>query len=168
MVVDGERQQCEVTKPDGTRCRARVLPGDTRCFAHSERTRQQREAGRRAGGRERSRRLTVLPADTPDLELRTVGDVTLALAATINQVRKGAIDAKVANAVGYLTSVLLRALEGDDLARQLAELRAELEQMKGGSHGGDSGDTGTGGGAVAGGDRPPQGEGAAGDGPPAR
>jgi hypothetical protein len=87
----------------------------------------ERRAARAEGGR-RSRPAAALPPDTADLPLKTVGDVTVALAATVNQVRRGELDARIANAVGYLTSVLLKALQGDVLERRLEALEAVLRQ----------------------------------------
>jgi hypothetical protein len=56
-----------------------------------------------------------------------VADVVTLLSETISQVRRGEIDPKIANATGYLSSVLLRALEGGELAR---EIEAQAEAMK--------------------------------------
>jgi hypothetical protein len=78
----------------------------------------------------RSQRAAVLPPETADLPLTTVDDAVAALAMTVNQVRRGEVDAKVANAVGYLVSVLLRGLEGGSLERELAELRRQVMEMR--------------------------------------
>jgi hypothetical protein len=47
-----------------------------------------------------------------------MADVALLLAVTINQARRGELDPKVANCVGYLGSVLVKTLEQSDLARR--------------------------------------------------
>jgi uncharacterized small protein (DUF1192 family) len=67
----------------------------------------------------------VLPADAPDLDVKDVTSVVVLLGRCINEVRKGLIDPKVANATGYLASVLLRALEVGELEQRLAALEAE-------------------------------------------
>jgi hypothetical protein len=130
-----KQRPCEATRQDGTPCRGNSRPGSRWCWAHDPGLKEKRDAARRKGGRERSKAAAVLPQDAPDLPLGTVGEVVKALAATVNQVRKGALDVKAANCVGYLLSVMLRALEGSELQRQLDELRAELEQMKGAAYG---------------------------------
>ena len=42
----------------------------------------------------------------------------------------GELDAKVANCVGVLSGVLLRAIEGDGLSKDMEALRTEIEAMK--------------------------------------
>jgi hypothetical protein len=74
----------------------------------------------RAGGLRNKR--ASLPADTPDCDLKNVGEVVTLLGTTINQVRRGQLDPRVANSVGYLSGILLKALEVDTLERRVAEL----------------------------------------------
>jgi hypothetical protein len=145
-----KQRPCEATRQNGTPCRGDARPGSRWCWAHDPGLKEKRDAARRKGGRERSKAAAVLPQAAPDLPLMTIGDVTAALAATVNQVRKGALDVKAANCVGYLLSVLLRALEGSELQRQLDEVRAELDQMRGASHGGESHEFGPAGSAAEG------------------
>src|SRR5262249_14460431 len=78
----------------------------------------RREADVRAEARWNGGRSRKAPAlsDARDLQVRNAADVTTLLATTINEVRQGKLDPKVANAVGYLAGVLLRALEVGDLA----------------------------------------------------
>jgi hypothetical protein len=121
---------CQAKKTDGSSCKTAALPGSTFCFFHDPARQEQRTAARRAGGKSRRKKAAAVPADTADLPLECVGDVVALLGQTINQVRKATLDVKAANAVGYLATVLLWALEGGELARQLEELRAEVQRLK--------------------------------------
>jgi hypothetical protein len=68
--------------------------------------------------------MKTLEATTPDVEIEDTRDVVRLIAETINQVRRGQIDPRVANAVGYLANVLIRAVEQGELERRMAELEA--------------------------------------------
>jgi hypothetical protein len=68
--------------------------------------------------------MRTLDATAPDVRVENCQDVVLLLSQTINQVRKGQIDPRVANAVGYLANVLIRATEQGELEKRLAELEA--------------------------------------------
>jgi hypothetical protein len=71
--------------------------------------------------------MAILALSTPDVPVENVDGVVQLLGQTINEVRKGQLDAKIANAVGYLASVLLRALESAEFEERLAR----LEEMAG-------------------------------------
>jgi len=68
----------------------------------------------------------VLPTTAPDVRLRDARDVVELLAETINQVRRGEIDPKVANAVGYLGALMLRAMETTVTISRIAALEAVI------------------------------------------
>jgi hypothetical protein len=121
---------CEHTKGDGRPCRANARAGSRFCFFHDPAAAEQRAAARRRGGQARSRRAAVLPPGTQDLPLSQVGDVGVLLALTINQTRRGELDPKVANAVGYLASVQLKALSESDLARKVDQLQEMVERVE--------------------------------------
>jgi hypothetical protein len=59
----------------------------------------------------RSRTAAVLPADAPDNPLRNTQEISTLLAESINQVRRGQLDPRVANSVGHLASILLGTLQ---------------------------------------------------------
>ena len=129
--------KCKFSKPDGTRCNAFCLSGSDYCFHHDPAVSSQRQQARRKGGQARCRPAVVLPSTTPEAQVTSVEGVVALLDATINQVRIGAIDAKVAHTIGSLASVQLRALGESELARrveeqgrELAAFRSELETMK--------------------------------------
>ena len=73
-------------------------------------------------------RLPCYPPDTPDHPLGNTRDVSAFLADLINHLRRGQLDPRVANATGYLTSILLRALEQGPLEERLAKIEAALAE----------------------------------------
>ncbi len=131
--------QCDFMKPNGERCRGRARVGSTRCPFHDPALAGQQQAARQAGGRQRSRQLAVLTG-AADVTFSTVADVTRLIGETVSQVRRGDIDAKIANAIFYGSSVALRALMPDELTRQVEELRRRVEELKGKKHGGRDND----------------------------
>jgi hypothetical protein len=62
--------------------------------------------------------------------LASVADVRAFLGGTINLLRKGRIDPKIANCAGYLAGILLKAFDAGDLAREVAELRRRIEELQ--------------------------------------
>jgi hypothetical protein len=161
--MDADDGRCSFTKPDGERCRARPRSGRPFCFTHDPDSQHERAAACREGGRQRSKRAAVLAA-APDVTLASVSDVTRLIGETVSQVRRGELDAKVANCVFYGASVALRAIQPDETARQVEELRRQVEALRKSNHGHSNGTP------HAGGDRPrggaPAGHGgAAGTGP---
>ena len=123
---DPERGKCQAQKADGTPCRGTARPSGF-CTFHDPELAQKRAEARRAGGRSRSRGPAVLP-DAEDLPAQTVAHVTAILGRTLNDVRQGKVDAKVANAIGYLSSVLLRSLQDGELEARLAALETRLSE----------------------------------------
>jgi hypothetical protein len=113
-------------RADGSPCRAAARPSGY-CWAHDPSLSARRDAARRAGGRERSRRAAVLP-DAPDLALVSVADAQVIYARTLNDVRQGKLDPRVSNAIGYLLAGFVRALEGFDHEQRLAAVEEQLAQ----------------------------------------
>jgi hypothetical protein len=54
--------------------------------------------------------------------------VSAFLADSINQLRRGQLDPRVANGMGYLTGVLLRALEQGPLEERMSKIEVALAQ----------------------------------------
>ena len=74
--------------------------------------------------------------DTPHYPLGNPKEVSTVLAASINQLLRGELDPKIGTALGYLSTVLLKALEQGPLEDRLdkieAILAAHTEQHPGG------------------------------------
>jgi hypothetical protein len=121
-----ETNKCEHKKPNGQRCRAFALSNERFCFSHSPAKTRERQQARSAGGVSRSQKMAVLPPDTDARRLQSPTDVCDLLGATINQVRCGAIDPRIATTVGYLAGTLLRGLEHGQLDDRLTRIEAKL------------------------------------------
>ncbi len=118
-------RSCQGRKPDGGSCRTQATAGSDYCFFHDPAKAQERAAAQSAGGQRN--RIAVLPTTAPDARLREAGDVVKLLAETINQVRRGEIDPKVANAVGYLGALLLKAIGATETENRLTALEAAVK-----------------------------------------
>src|SRR5450755_4606528 len=104
-------KKCEFRKKNGERCGADSQTGKSLCVFHDPTKAAEGRRARRAGGVARSNPAVVLPFDTPDELLGDSNQVSILLADSINRLRRGQLDPRVANAMGYLASVLLKALE---------------------------------------------------------
>ncbi len=118
--------KCQFRKKDGKRCGANAQFENGLCVFHDPARASEGRRARRAGGISRSRLATVLPTDTPDHPLGNATDVSAFLSDSINRLRRGQLDPRVANAMGYLTSVLLRSLEQGPIEERLAKIEATL------------------------------------------
>src|ERR1035438_10495870 len=122
--------KCHVRKRNGARCGANAQPANGLCVFHDPAKASDGRRARRAGGITRSRAATVLQLDTPDHPLGDTNQVSVLLADSINRLRRGQLDPRVANAMGYLASVLLKALENGRIEDRLAHLEAVLTRRK--------------------------------------
>jgi hypothetical protein len=115
-------RNCRFRKQNGQRCGADPQSGKDLCVFHDPARASEGHRARRAGGLRRTRVAAVLAPETPDHPPRSTKEVSDLLAESINHLRKGQLDPKVANAVGYLASVLLRSLEQGRIEERLAQL----------------------------------------------
>ena len=116
------KKSCVATKRNGTACRAAALPGSRFCFFHSPQHADARRKAQSRGGL--ANKMATLPADAPDVKVEDSAGVVKLLSETINQVRRGEIDPRVANAVGYLANIVLAATSQGELESRLAELES--------------------------------------------
>jgi len=119
-------KKCQFRRKNGDVCRADAQSGKTLCVFHDPAKANDGRRARRAGGLSRTRTTGVLPSATPDHPLGSFADVSSLLSDSINRVRRGELDPRVANTMGYLASVLLRALEQCPLEERVAKLEALL------------------------------------------
>ena len=118
--------QCQKKKRDGSQCGARARSGRKYCALHSE-PGKAAELGSKGG-----RRRTVYNLDglKEFAAPRSAADLCTLLAESIIEIRTGRMESKMANALGYLGSSFLRALEVADLESRLEHLALEIEHVK--------------------------------------
>lgn len=126
QVGEGEQApvRCAGTRADGAPCRARVLTDEEYCFFHSPTKTAERALARQDGGRARAAR--VLPGTPQTRIVRSADDVVALLSDVIGHVLRGEIDPKVANSAGYLSGLLLKALQQGELEERFAALEAVI------------------------------------------
>jgi hypothetical protein len=122
---------CSARRADGSPCAATAMAGHEHCMFHNPEMSEQRASGRRQGGAARSQPRAVLNPDETMQRVRTIGDLRDLLADTINDVRTGRLDPRVANTVGYLSSVLVRVLEAGELEDRLAAVESIVKAGSG-------------------------------------
>jgi len=120
------KRPCQAKKPDGSSCQAAALPDSEFCFFHDPDRADERQAARSFGGSQN--RTKTLAADAPDIKVESCQDVVRLIGETINQVRRGDLDPRVANAIGYLANVLIKAAEQGDLEKRIADLEAAVQK----------------------------------------
>ncbi len=114
--------RCSHAHADGRPCGGYAVAGSRFCFTHEPDLASDRDEARRRGGQ--AGRVATLPES--DVRVRSLSDVLVLVEETINDVRTGRVDVRVANAVGYLANIGIRAIEQGDLADRLEALEAVL------------------------------------------
>jgi hypothetical protein len=113
-------KRCKFVKPNGEQCQSWAINGSDYCFWHS--SKKKGKAASSKGGRQGKRKVV----DKSDLSLRSLNEVVELLELTINEVRTGKIDVRIANSVGYLGGILIKALENSDLDERLSKLEQKV------------------------------------------
>lgn len=101
--------QCKFIKTDGTQCNANAMSGLDYCYTHNPdiSDEEKREAKQRGG----QNRAVAISEPLPPLAIAEPNDAVLLIVDTINRVRAGELDIRVANCLGFLTDKLLKAFE---------------------------------------------------------
>lgn len=131
--------QCKATRKDGEPCTAQAQAGRETCFFHDPDKAAENRAAKAKGGsvgghttlkivkpwRGEAGEVTVLKSPSP-------ADLVNLCADTIDEVKTGKIDPRVANSVGYLAGVICKILEYDALNERLAALEEAVGVGPGG------------------------------------
>jgi hypothetical protein len=124
-IATSKKHGCQHRRPDGHHCKARPLKGGRYCFWHDpNRAVARKEAGRTGGQRRRAR---TLPSETADFRVSDASSIVDLLSRTVNQTLRGEVDPKVANAIGYLSGVILRAREQGEIEERAAKIEEILK-----------------------------------------
>ena len=116
-------RQCAYVHASDRACKGFAVTGSRFCFAHDPAQASKRDDARRRGGE--AGKVKPLPEST--LAVRTMSDVLELIETTINDVRAGHVDVKVANAVGYLANVSVKVIQQTNIEARLEALESVLE-----------------------------------------
>jgi len=115
---------CEFLKQDGKQCQATAMKSSLMCFVHNPDTKDQHRAAVVKGGKTS---LVRISQPLSPLDLNDNRAVLSLLSDTINRVREGSMDVRVANCLGFLSSKILEAREKISLEERLDELEDALQ-----------------------------------------
>ncbi len=118
----GTKKLCKANTPDGSKCEVAALTDSEFCFFHDPSKAAERQAAQSHGGH--ANRMKPLDPGIPDVKIENGGDMLALLSETITQVRTGVIDPRVANAVGYLANIAMRAVELNDLDARIRRIES--------------------------------------------
>lgn len=124
--------QCKAIKADGQRCTAKAMQGSDYCFFHDPTKKDEAKEAQSRGGQSKTVLCTVKPwrgqpGQTMVIRTPTPEEIVNLLADTIDEVKTGQVDPKVANAVGYLSGVMLKALQYEALEERLQAIEEALQ-----------------------------------------
>jgi hypothetical protein len=128
--MKSQKPLCTARKKSGESCPTPARPGTSFCFSHDPALAQKRKIGSSAGGKRATSRTAVLPPDTPDVCVNTVADVVAMLRDTASRVRRGELDVKIANCLAYIASMILKAIQPDEIDRKIEEFNNEVERLR--------------------------------------
>jgi hypothetical protein len=120
------RERCKARTKAGRLCQAPAVEGGL-CFCHAHPERLA-ELGRQGG--QKNRRWSPDECAVPHRPLKSIREVGELLEETINRVRQGPFDLRAANAIGFLSGILLKALD-QRLEERLAHLEAVMSAKTG-------------------------------------
>lgn len=118
--------QCTYMKTDNSQCQANAMKESSFCFTHNPDTQVEKHLAVIRGG-ENSRRFDI---NLPSIELQKPKDVASLLTDTINRVRKAELPPNIANTIGYLSGIVLKAFESDEMEDRLKIIEEKMEVRK--------------------------------------
>lgn len=119
--------RCKQVKDDGETCGANAMQGGAYCYLHSpDISDDEKRASQSKGGANRA--LMTIPAPLPPMALNKPNDAIELIADTINRVRAGQLDVKIANCLGVLAGHLLKAFEVSKLNDKVEEITRVIEK----------------------------------------
>lgn len=118
--------KCKHIKGEDKQCNANAMTSSSFCFSHNPDTKEAKIQAVSKGGRASKRNNNSFP----EIEITSVKDVTSLLVDTVNKVRSGNLDVKIANCIAILSNHLIKSLETSTFERKLEEVEEEIFKLK--------------------------------------
>ncbi len=117
-IKNNRTKHCIFIKPNGKSCNAWAMTDSDFCFTHNPETKKQKKTAVSKGGKANKKNYSPLEA----IEIKDNGDVVKLIATTINEVRQGLTDVRIANCIFYGSGQLIKALEIANLEERVVEI----------------------------------------------
>lgn len=121
-----ETKICRVKNAKGSQCKAPAMTDSDFCFFHNPNKTEERIKASQGGGMKN--KAITLPKESEPINIFSSSHVLNLLNETIHQVRTGKLDPKVANCVGYLSGIALKAIEQDKLEDRIVALEMAIKE----------------------------------------
>jgi hypothetical protein len=119
--------KCKHKKPDGTACNSFAMKGKSYCWRHSpELSDEEKRKFSANGGKTKGE--DFIENLLPELKIENFKDIASMLTDTINNLRQGKISQKTGSSIGYLSFILLMAMDkakAEEHREQIDKLKAE-------------------------------------------
>lgn len=121
-------KQCEFIKQNGEQCGAYAGENSVYCISHNPEMQDVKRAAVQKGGaaenyQKLNLELTPFTIDSPS-------DVSSAVVQTINELRSGKVPPKIANTIGYLLGIALKAFEVAEIDRKIEAIDRVILERK--------------------------------------
>ena len=117
---------CIQIKEDGTKCGAHPMRGSQFCFLHNPATKAERANAQARGAHTTKKLLKPLAP----VRIQKTGDIITLLQGTLNEVRSGKMQPRIANCVGYLCGIILKTFETATLEEKVTKLEQAMQDQK--------------------------------------
>ena|SRR3989338_607984 len=118
--------KCDYIKPNNDKCNANAMTDSRFCFKHNPDTEIERNIAVFRGGY-----ATKKPGELlPPVKLQSINDISGLIEDTINRIRTEPLTHHQANSIGYLSGILLKALEVGEYEKRLEALEQKIEESK--------------------------------------
>ncbi len=114
-------KRCQFLRPNNERCGAYAQTNSPFCFTHDPEKAQERAIAHRSGGLANK-----VKANLPPITVEKSKDVVQLITSTMNELRQGKVDIKIANALFYGSNVLLKAFEITEITERLESVERVL------------------------------------------
>lgn len=116
-------RKCKYILKNGNQCRATPQKNSDFCYFHNPSTNNEHFLSSKKGGSTKKKRII---NSLEFIRLEESKDVVTLLTKTIQELRGEKIDVRVANAIGHLSNILLKAYELTSINSKVDELKSVL------------------------------------------
>ena len=118
--------QCNYKRQNNIQCKGNAMLNAEFCYFHNPAIAEaDKQKSRVAGGKNNA---VAIAEPLEPLKIETTADVVILLTQTVNLIRGGKMEVRVANCLGVLSGHLIKAFEVSDLEKRIEKIENTIEQ----------------------------------------